>query len=137
MCPFYETSRPTLHVSTIVNRTSKVSLKIQRKEFYELSSHFHTTTCSLERCCVNNMTLMFFPSQYSFSVDGCDEKPCEIKSDEAEDGNESQYSVNQNDSCEVKPTPPSQKKRTLQMKKDEKLLISSPSLERLKIKVET
>lgn len=34
-----------------------------------------------------------------------------------------------------KPTPLSDKKKTLQMKKDEKLLISSPSLERLKLKV--
>lgn len=39
------------------------------------------------------------------------------------------------DAFNVKPTPPSDKKKTLQMKKDEKLLISSPSLERLKLKV--
>lgn len=34
------------------------------------------------------------------------------------------------------PTPPSQKKRILQMKKDGNHLVSSPSLERLKFKVE-
>ena len=65
------------------------------------------------------------------SVDGSERKPRMINVDnEEEKGNQKVE-----DAFDVKPTPPSDKKKTLQMKKDEKLLISSPSLERLKLKV--
>ena len=66
------------------------------------------------------------------------EKPRKIDNGyQKDDGNE-KYSTEENkDSFEVKPTPPSEKKKTLQMRKDEKQLMPSPSLERLKIKVRT
>ena len=51
------------------------------------------------------------------------------------DNEEEKGNQKEEDAFDVKPTPPSDKKKTLQMKKDEKLLISSPSLERLKLKV--
>lgn len=56
---------------------------------------------------------------------------------EKNDVNEKFSTEENKDSFEVKPTPPSEKKKTLQMRKDEKQLLPSPSLERLKIKVTT
>ena len=71
------------------------------------------------------------------SIDGPpEEKPRKLNSgNEAQDGNKNYSEPILIDSPDVKPTPPSQKKKSLQMKKDEKHLITSPSLERLKIKV--
>ena len=86
-------------------------------------------------CVFTQITNSVFFSLFK-SVDGPEEKPRRLNSDEVQDGNEN-YSENQNDSSDVKPTPPTQKRKNLQMKKNERYLSSSPSLERLKIKVIT
>lgn len=66
------------------------------------------------------------------SVDGSETRPRIINVDNVDD-KENQKTEDATDS---KLTPPSDKKKTLQIKKDEKLLISSPSLERLKLKLQ-
>ena len=78
-----------------------------------------------------NVIISPFPS----SVDGSEGNP-RILDVDIEDGNGNEaHSEKMDGSRDVKPTPPSEKRKTLQLKQDQKHLISSPSLERLKLKV--